>query len=185
MNVVLAHGAGSGPEAPHLVQVARALEAEGHRVLRFAFPYRAEGRKVPDRMPRLVQSFREAISSLGEGPVVLGGHSMGGRVATMLEAETPTAAGLLLLSYPLHPPKKPEQLRSAHLPAIRCPVLWLRGPRDEFATVKVSLDPNWRIAEIAGADHSFQVRKKDGRTREEVLEEVAKEACRFVGQIAP
>lgn len=135
-------------------------------------------------MPRLVESYRAALASLGGGPAVLGGHSMGGRVATMLEAETPVAAGLLLLAYPLHPPKKPDQLRAAHLGSIRCPVLWIRGSRDEFATVPVPLGENWRVVEVAGADHSFGVRKMDGRTKREVLEEVAAEAVRFVGALA-
>ena len=124
--LVLAHGAGAGMDTPFMAHFARELGAGGVRVVRFEFPYmqrrRSDGkRRPPDRMPVLIQTYRAAIDSvrdkLKHARLIIGGHSMGGRVASMLEAEGKTADGLLLFGYPLHPPGQPNKLRDAHLPA--------------------------------------------------------------------
>ncbi|MCU1496735.1 MAG: hydrolase of the alpha/beta-hydrolase fold family [Acidimicrobiales bacterium] len=109
-------------------------------VARVDFPYRKEGRKAPDRAPKLIASVvadAEAFTTAaGIAPVslVLGGRSMGGRICSMAVAEGLPAAGLVLLSYPLHPPAKPEKLRIEHLPAVRVPCLFISGTRDAFGS---------------------------------------------------
>ena len=109
-------------------------------VARIDFPYRREGRKAPDRAPKLIACVVEEAGALaaeaGVDPssVVLGGRSMGGRMCSMAVAEGLPAAGLVLLSYPLHPPGKPEKLRTEHLPALDLPCLFVAGRRDPFGT---------------------------------------------------
>lgn len=136
--VLLAPGAGSDRESPALVAIARALAPLP--VERMDFPYRREGRRAPDRAPKLVAAVVEAASAVarrsGVAPerLVLGGRSMGGRICSMAVAEGLPAAGLVLVSYPLHPPGRPDRLRVAHLPALDVPCLFISGTRDPFAT---------------------------------------------------
>lgn len=133
--LLLTHGAGGGADHPTLVALEERLDLP---VRRIEFPYRRAGRKAPDRMPRLVECIVEEATALadelgvGLERLVLGGRSMGGRACSMAVAEGLPAAGLLLLSYPLHPPGRPERLRTAHLPEVRCPVLVVQGDRDPF-----------------------------------------------------
>jgi predicted alpha/beta-hydrolase family hydrolase len=103
-------------------------------VERIDFPYRREGRKAPDRAPKLIAHIREEVERVGGERLVLGGRSMGGRMCSMAVAEGLPAAGLVLLSYPLHPPGKPDKPRVEHLPALRIPVLFVSGTRDPFGT---------------------------------------------------
>ncbi|HTA44740.1 MAG TPA: alpha/beta fold hydrolase [Bryobacteraceae bacterium] len=140
--LVLTHGAGSNSKAPLLVAVANAFEAAGYRVLRFDLAFRQKrpfGPPSPATAAQDRESIRQAVAEmrkLVDGPVVLGGHSYGGRQATMLAAEEPgLAASLLLLSYPLHPPNKPTQLRTAHFPSLRTPALFVHGTKDPFGTI--------------------------------------------------
>ena len=136
--VLLAPGAGSNRDNPTL----RAIEAgvAPVPVRRMDFPYRKAGRKAPDRAPKLVASVVEEATgfaaSLGVGTerLVLGGRSMGGRMCSMAVAEGLPAAGLVLVSYPLHPPGRPEQRRDAHLPSLEVPCLFVSGTRDTFGT---------------------------------------------------
>lgn len=136
-------GAGSDAEHPGL----RAVEAgvAPLRVARRDFPYRREGRRAPDRAPKLMAAVRAEVDELcrrwGTGPehLVLGGRSMGGRICSMVAAgadgEGPLpVAGLVLMSYPLHPPGRPDRLRTEHLPQLRVPVLFISGDRDTFGT---------------------------------------------------
>ncbi len=109
-------------------------------VARVDFPYRREGRKAPDRAPKLIACIVEEAAALAEATgvaperIVLGGRSMGGRMCSMAVAEGLPAAGLVLLSYPLHPPGKPDRLRTEHLPALDLPCLFVGGTRDAFGT---------------------------------------------------
>lgn len=103
-------------------------------VERIDFPYRREGRKAPDRAPKLIAHIGEEAARVGGDHLVLGGRSMGGRMCSMAVAEGLPAAGLVLLSYPLHPPGKPDKLRTEHLPALDLPVLFVSGTRDPFGT---------------------------------------------------
>jgi predicted alpha/beta-hydrolase family hydrolase len=134
-------GAGSGRDTPSLVAVDRALvDTLGVPVVRADFPYRREGRRAPDRAPKLIACVREEASSLaataGVPPdaLVMGGRSMGGRMCSMAVAEGLPAAGLALIAYPLHPPGKADRLRIEHFPDITVPCLFVSGTRDPFAT---------------------------------------------------
>lgn len=175
-----------------MLDLDAALTATGLKSTRFDFPYRAEGRSFPDRMPVLVESYRSAADRIlkKEKPafLILAGHSMGTRAALALAAEGYPCQGLILFSYPLHPPGQPEKLRLDHLEGLPLPVLSLSGTRDTFCTPKemdkavkasASAAPGkrWTHHWIDGADHGLKVAKSSGRTRLDVLEEV-KAACR-------
>ena len=140
--LVLTHGAGGDMDAPLLVAVAEAFAARGVAVLRCNLPYRQgrpRGAPSPGGAPRDRQGLRAALGVLRQrvaGCLFLGGHSYGGRQASMLVAEDPTlASALLLQSYPLHPPGKPRDLRIAHLPKLQAPTLFVHGTTDPFGTM--------------------------------------------------
>jgi uncharacterized protein len=136
--LLLTPGAGSSADHPTLVALERGLAPLP--VERIDFPYRREGRRAPDRAPKLLACIDEeadaAIDRWGIDPsaLVLGGRSMGGRMCSMAVAEGRTAAGLVLLSYPLHPPGKADRLRVEHFPALDVPCLFVSGTRDPFGT---------------------------------------------------
>jgi predicted alpha/beta-hydrolase family hydrolase len=136
--VLLFPGAGSGRDHPALVAIERAVAPLP--VVRADFPYRREGRRAPDRAPKLIACVRDEAGALAKaadvepGAVVLGGRSMGGRMCSMAVAEGLEARGLVLISYPLHPPGRPDKLRVEHLPLITVPCLFVSGSRDPFAT---------------------------------------------------
>ena len=149
-----------------MVASAGALEAAGLEVVRFNFGYRERGSRLPDRMPRLIEEFTAVAEKVRSGrKLLIGGRSMGGRVASMMAAEGFACDGLLLLAYPLHPAGKPDKLRDAHLPKIRVPVLCFNGTRDELcrrdlmdkalATVKTG----WTMCWVDGADHSLKSKR--------------------------
>lgn len=136
--MLLTHGAGSGSDHPALLAIEAGVAPLP--VARIDFPYRREGRKPPDRAPKLIACVREEAdrfaTTLGSEPasLVLGGRSMGGRMCSMAVAEGQPAAGLVLISYPLHPPGKPDRLRVDHFPDIQVPCLFVLGTRDPFGT---------------------------------------------------
>jgi uncharacterized protein len=141
--VVLTHGAGGNCKAPLLVLMAEAFCAAGYLVLRCDMAFRqhkAFGPPSPARSKDDRESLRDAVAAMRKrvaGPVILGGHSYGGRQATMLAAEDPgVAEALLLQSYPLHAPGKPAQLRTAHFPALRTPAVFVHGTKDPFGTIE-------------------------------------------------
>jgi len=167
--LVLTHGAGSDCTAPLLVAVAAHFCAAGLAVLRCDLAFRRKRPKGPPS-PATAAADRaglgDAVASLRErlsGTVYLGGHSYGGRQASMLAAETPEiAAALLLLSYPLHPPLKPTQLRTQHFPQLRVPALFVSGTTDGFGTIaeleaaiKAITVPT-RLIAIEGAGHDLK-----------------------------
>ncbi len=137
--VLLAPGAGGSAESPALVELAAFLESGGLAVQRMDFPYRLAGRRRPDPPAVLEAAVRERASAfarqLGTGTdaLVLGGRSMGGRICSQVVAEGFPAAGLALVSYPLHPPGRPERQRVSHFPQLRVPCLFVSGTRDAFA----------------------------------------------------
>jgi hypothetical protein len=176
--VILAHGAGSHMEHKTMEWLAGLVRESGGCVVRFNFLYRVQGKSMPDRMPVCVATYRAVIASVRErlasSHLVIGGHSFGGRVASMLESEGKSVDGLLLFGYPLHPPGQPEKLRDAHLAAITTPTLQLNGTLDELCTKEImdgivaGLDPAvWRLVWIEGADHSYGVKKASGRTKKD------------------
>jgi predicted alpha/beta-hydrolase family hydrolase len=138
--LVLAPGASAGRDQPALVAIDDALAPEGVRVERIDFPYRLAGRRAPDRAPVLVATMTAAVRTLAEelgvppARIALGGRSMGGRMASMAVAEGLPAAGLVLVSYPLHPPGKPDRPRVEHLPSLDLPCLFVSGTRDTFGS---------------------------------------------------
>lgn len=146
-----------------MLATAAALEARGIEVVRFNFPYRSRGSRRPDPMPELKTAFAAVVDPLRSAKkLIIGGRSMGGRVATMLAADGFACDGLLLFAYPLHPAGQPEKLRDAHLPRIKAPVLCFNGTRDklcrrdlmEAALAKVTTD--WQMRWLEGADHSLK-----------------------------
>ncbi len=139
--LALTHGAGASCQTALLAAMANAFAEAGVTVYRFDLPFRrrrAHGPPHPGSSSEDRAGIREAVRSLREfatGRIFIGGHSYGGRQASMLAAEDPHVAdGLLLLSYPLHPPNRPEQLRTAHFPKIQIPALFVHGTRDPFGT---------------------------------------------------
>jgi uncharacterized protein len=187
--LVLAHGAGANQEHPFIVTFATGLAARGIAVLTFNFPYTEAHRRAPDRPEVLLACFRAVVAFArahlrGHGPLLIGGKSLGGRMASHLAADgEPDVAGLLCLGYPLHPPGRPEQLRVKHLPRIAVPVLIVQGARDVFGTpeelsLHTSAIPGRVTLEVVeGGDHSFKQPKKvapDPRlTFEHLLDSVA------------
>jgi len=171
-------------------RLATVLCAKGFDLVRFNFLYREAGSRRPDPMPRLTQCFGAVVAharaELGGRKLILGGRSMGGRAASMMAAEGFACDGLLLLAYPLHPPGKPEQLRVAHLPKIRVPVLCLNGTRDAFCTKALmdralqSVGAQWTMHWLEGADHSFHVLKSSGRTDADVYAEIGAQSARWL-----
>jgi predicted alpha/beta-hydrolase family hydrolase len=165
--LVLAHGAGAPMDSPFLNTVATGLAAGGIRVVRFELPYmrrrRETGeRRPPDREPVLRQAWLEAIAALGGGDrLVIGGKSLGGRMASLV-ADEARVSGLVCLGYPFHPPGQPEKLRTAHLRDLRTPTLIVQGTRDPLGTREevagYDLSPAIRVVWLEDGDHSFKPR---------------------------
>jgi len=196
--VLLAHGAGTDRNAPALVAVADALAAVGIPSLRFDYPYRAAGKRPPDRPPVLDAATRDAAAELarrtGLPPerLVLGGRSMGGRYCSLVvgaESDPVPALGVLLLGYPLQAIGKPEKRRDEHFKRLRCPVLFVSGTRDSLAPrqvltrsarkVKGPVALHW----LETADHGFRPLKRSGCTIESVLGDVAETCVTWVGAL--
>ena len=162
---VAGHGAGSHRDHRSMVQLAQVLRGRGFGVVRFNFLYREQGSGVPDRMPRLQACFSSVTErvrqELPNSKLIIGGRSMGGRVASMLAAEGFECDGLLLFAYPLHPAGQREKLRAAHLPQIKVPVLCINGTRDALCD-RILMERAvgnlaWQMHWLEGKDHSFPV----------------------------
>ncbi len=195
--LILAHGAGAPQSSAFMVDFARGMARRGCQAVTFNFPYTEQGRRLPDRAPTLEACFRDVIAAiraradLGTGPLVIGGKSMGGRIASHLAAQgLADLAGLVALGYPLHPPGRPEQLRALHLARIRQPMLIVQGSRDAFGTpeeLRPVLGPLGATATlhvVEGGDHSFKVPKRGPITQEEVFERVQDEIARWIGRLS-
>lgn len=192
--LILAHGAGGGQKSRFMVDAGHAFAARGITTATFDFPYMAAGRSVPDKAPVLEESWRKAIatarshSAFTALPLFIGGKSMGGRMASHVASQgVDHVRGLIFLGYPLHPPGRPEQRRDAHLPAIKEPMLFVQGTRDQFGTADEirallpRLNPGARLYEVADGDHSFKVRvKMAGRSQQAVIDAIFAEASRFI-----
>ena len=167
--VVLAHGAGAGMEHSFLATVAQGLAAAGFAVVRFEFPYQHEARtgprRAPDRLPVLQATMREVVLHHARAPIVLAGKSMGGRVATTIADEL-GVAGVVVFGYPFHPPKRPAQLRTAHLEHLQTRTLILQGERDPFGTradvAGYKMSPQIEVVWFADGDHSLAPRQRSG-----------------------
>ena len=196
--VLLAHGAGADMNAATLTTFTDALSAAGVPSLRFQYPYRSAGKKMPDRPPVLFEATRTAIAELGRrtklpvNRLVIGGRSMGGRYCSMVagDADDPVAClGLVLLGYPLHAMGKPEKERSDHFPRLTMPVLFVSGTRDSLASkpaltkaarkVKGPCEFHW----IESADHGFKPLKSSGLTVDGALASAADSVVGWVSRL--
>jgi len=174
--LVIAHGAGAGMEHPFLVGFTGAINELGVATMRFNFPYMEAGRRSPDNPSAAVAAWRAATeaagSRAGSAPVLAGGKSFGGRMASVAVAEGMPAAALVFLGYPLHAPGKPDRIRDDHLYGIRVPMLFLQGSGDPFAqpdllgAVVKKLGRRATLHEVEGGDHSFNVRGRKLPPRE-------------------
>ena len=170
VRILLAHGAGAGMKSDFMRYFAHGLAESGHRVVLFDFPYMHAGRKAPDKQPVLEATFRRVIDEL-EKPerLVIGGKSLGGRIASYVAASGVPLFGLLLLGYPLHPPGRPDRLRVDHFPNIDVPTLFVEGTRDPFCPLETlekhrsKIPARSDLLVIDDGDHSLKVRKSSGR----------------------
>ena len=190
---VCGHGAGGNLADRGVVRTAQALRQHGLHTIRYNFAYRERKRSRPDPMPKLTACLEAVVEhvrrELHPRRLIIGGRSMGGRAASVLASRGFACDALLLLAYPLHPPGRPQQLRSAHLPDIRVPVLCINGTRDDFCTpalmkeVLATVQPSWHMHWIEGADHSFHVLKSSGRTDDDVMQEIGAVTAQWVAPL--
>jgi len=197
LTALLGHGAGANQLSGFMRMFARGLAERGLDVMTFNFIYMEQGRSVPDQKPKLESCFRAVIETIAKhrklknNRLVVGGKSMGGRIASQVVAareEEPLAfdvSGLVFLGYPLHPPGNPAKLRVEHLAHIQKPMLFVQGTRDALGTpdeiqpfVK-DLRPPAKIYAIEGGDHSFKAPKKFGLPQEEIYENAMDEIVRW------
>ena len=176
LTVCLAHGAGAPMDSPFMQAFAEGIAVAGLRTARFEFPYMAERRqtgvkKPPDRGPVLIEAWQVAIEVLGAEKLVIGGKSLGGRIASMV-ADDMGVRGLVCLGYPFHAPgKQANPLRARHLKDLNTPTLICQGTRDPFGgrneVVSYRLSPAIRVAWVEDGDHGFKPRKKLGLTEQD------------------
>jgi predicted alpha/beta-hydrolase family hydrolase len=196
VTVVLGHGAGANQLSGFMRMVAGGLAERGFDALTFNFLYTESGRRIPDPKARLESCYRAVIDAATKHPklrknlLVIGGKSMGGRIASQVAAaEGQRVAGLVFLGYPLHPPGRPDKLRAEHLPQIKAPMLFAQGARDVFGTgeeigaIIKKLRLPATLYSIEGGDHSFKVPKSAGVLQQEVYEKVMDEVARWMQSI--
>ena len=172
---IFAHGAGAGMDHEFMQSVAKGLAFKGIRVIRFNFPYmikRAEDgkRRPPDRAPKLLEAYQDIIEQCDADKLVIGGKSMGGRMASHL-SEVDKVAAMACLGFPFHPPGKPEKYKGEHLAELQKPCLILQGERDTFGKREefsdFDLSDSIRVEFIPDGDHSFKPRKSSGYTEQQ------------------
>ena len=175
LTIALAHGAGAAMDSPFMAAFAEGLAAGGFRVARFEFPYMTARRETgtkrpPDRAPVLLDSWRQVIETLGREKLVIGGKSMGGRIASMV-ADDMGVRGLVALGYPFHGPGKPMNPdRLAHLENLKTPALFCQGARDTLGNAEdvagYALSPAISVHWLEDGDHGFKPRKASGLTED-------------------
>ena len=196
VTLILAHGAGANQTSGFMVRFATAFAARGIDTVTFNFVYSQEGRRVPDRNDKLESCYRKVIDAVRgrklhqdahRRKLVIGGKSMGGRIASQVAAaDHDGISGLVFLGYPLHPPGRPDKLRSKHLPDIRAPMLFVQGSRDAFGTpdelrsiigeLKLAAD----FCVVKDGDHSFKVPKRSAMSQDQVYDFVLDEIVRWL-----
>lgn len=187
--VVLTHGAGNPVDSPFLEAIAGGIAAGGFTVARFEFPYmtrqRLDGiRRPPDPLPVLRETWLAVIDELGPPErLVIGGKSMGGRIASLV-ADMARVQGLLCLGYPFHAPGRPDRLRIEHLQVLETPTLIVQGERDPYGSREeveaLPLSPAVRWHWIALGDHSFQPPRHSGRSHDACLQEAVEASLAFL-----
>jgi uncharacterized protein len=181
VTLILGPGAGAGQTSAFIVEFATGLAARGIDAVTFNFLYGEQGRRIPDPNDRLEACYRAVIAAVrpqmmsSADRLVIGGKSMGGRIASQVAAAgVGDLAGLVFLGYPLHPPGRPDRLRAAHLPDIKAPMLFVQGSRDAFGTpeelrpIMSRLEPSPDLYVVADGDHSFKVPKRAGVTQKDI-----------------
>ena len=183
--LVLAHGAGAGMNHTFMSAIANQLADDHVATFRYQFPYMEQRRGVPDKQPILTATVAAAVAAAALStpglPLFAGGKSMGGRMTSLAASEQKLEAvrGLVFLGFPLHPPKRPSIKRAQHLQLVKLPMLFLQGTRDDLADLTLlrpiceSLGPQTSLHIIEGADHSFHVLKRSGKTDSQVLSELS------------
>jgi predicted alpha/beta-hydrolase family hydrolase len=184
---VYAPGASANIHDPFGKHLAAALSAQRCATVRFQFPYMEAARRAPDRAEVLEDTWRSVIDAVRAAPgrLAIGGRSMGGRIASMVHADGVKADALVLFAYPLHPPGKPQQLRTEHLPSITARTLFVSGTSDAFASPQelrnaAALVTRASVHLLDGADHGFAVKKSSGRTKQDVWEEAVTAALQWL-----
>ncbi|MFA0146164.1 alpha/beta fold hydrolase [Vibrio lentus] len=188
---VFAHGAGAGMDHEFMQSVAKGLAFKGIRVIRFNFPYmikRAEDgkRRPPDRAPKLLEAYQEVIEQVDADKLVIGGKSMGGRMASHL-SEVDKVAAMACLGFPFHPPGKPEKYKGEHLAELTKPCLILQGERDTFGKreefADFDLSDSIRVEFIPDGDHSFKPRKSSGYTEQQNITLTVEKLSAFIKEV--
>ncbi|MFA0096036.1 alpha/beta fold hydrolase [Vibrio splendidus] len=188
---VFAHGAGAGMEHEFMQSVAKGLAFKGIRVIRFNFPYmikRAEDgkRRPPDRAPKLLEAYQDIIEQCDADKLVIGGKSMGGRMASHL-SEVDKVAAMACLGFPFHPPGKPEKYKGEHLAELQKPCLILQGERDTFGKreefADFDLSDSIRVEFIPDGDHSFKPRKSSGYTEQQNIALTVEKLSAFIKEV--
>ena len=190
LRVILAHGAGAPMDSPFMIEIASQIASSGFEVILFEFDYmkrrRLEGRKFPPNpAPRLIERWRDVITDYADKPLVIGGKSMGGRIASIVLADNPALArGLVCLGYPFHPPGRPENLRVAHLQKLQASTLICQGERDALGSKSEIQDMHLPKAItfhwLPDGDHSFKPRIASGHTEKENITSAANRVSRFL-----
>jgi uncharacterized protein len=193
--LVLAHGAGAGMEHPFMTALAQDLEAHDIATLRYQFPYMERGEKRTDPPPLCHATVRAAIAAAGrlvpDLPLIAGGKSFGGRMTSQTQAAMPLPGvrGLAFFGFPLHPPDKPSIDRGSHLAKVKVPMLFLQGTRDNLADLALlqplveGLQKFATLKALEGADHSFHVLKRSGRTDKDVNTEMLEAFIAWAGTV--
>ncbi len=187
--VILAHGAGQGMNSPFMSYFHSELAKHGFHSVKFNFEYMNAKRRVPDPRPKLQARYRSVIENVMKEHrpkrLIIGGKSMGGRVASYIAADIPEVSGLIFLGYPLHPPGKPDRLRDQHLYGLHMPMLFISGTKDTFAErallerVVGKVGANATLEWIEGGDHSFKRKRGDTESLAIALDAI----IRWIGQL--
>lgn len=188
--LVMAHGAGAGMNHAFMASMANELASVGVATFRYQFPYMEQHRRVPDTQAVLTATVLAAVKTatkcVPQIPLFAGGKSMGGRMTSLAAAEESSeravkcVRGLIFFGFPLHPPKRPSMKRAEHLKSVTLPMLFLQGTRDELADLTLlrpicdGLGSQATLHVVEGADHSFRVLKRSGKTDAEVLSELSR-----------
>jgi predicted alpha/beta-hydrolase family hydrolase len=182
---VMAHGAGAGMRHRFMAEMSNALVERRIATFRYNFPYMEKQKGSPDQKPKLLRTVRAAVevaqAALPDLPIFAGGKSMGGRMSSEAQAAEPITGlrGLVFVGFPLHPPGSPGVERAEHLDKVNVPMLFLQGTRDDLADLNLITGVTSKLGSLAtlhvedGADHSFHMLKRSGRTDAEVMAALA------------
>lgn len=191
--LILAHGAGAGMNHPFMNEIARGISENDITVVRFNFPYMERGRRSPGSPKENIETWRLVVdhiqAQLPGLPIFISGKSYGGRMASHLMAEDPlpTVKGLIYFGFPLHAPGKDSKDRAVHLTKLDVPQLFLQGTNDKLANIHLIKEvltelPKSTLMEIEGADHSFNIPKKSGKTKNEVMEFLTSTTVKWINE---